>query len=241
MNAVNATPEPCEALQLELESLTYAISHDLRAPLRAVSGFVGALEEDFGARLDDEGRRLLSVVSAEAARAMAMLDALLVLSRLHRQALVEETIDMTALARDVAAEVAPGNDGWFAIDDLPPMRGDRTLMRSLWANLLRNAVTATHGCAEPQISVSAHTLSARVVYVVRDNGVGFDMRYGDKLFKPFQKLHHADTFPGLGAGLATVASIATRHAGSVSADARVADGASFSVSFPSEAPYYERL
>ena len=231
MRAVDAE---AENLRAELDRLAYAISHDLRAPLRAVSGYAVAIDEDFGPTLDGDCRRQLAIVASEAERAMRMLDALLMLSRLGRQALDVETLDMMALAREAAENIAPAIEGHFTVDALPPIRGDRSLVRAVWSHLLANASIATRCRANPRIDVSARRDGDRIVYEVRDNGVGFDMAFAGKLFGTFQKLHHVDVFPGLGASLAVVERIVARHGGNVWADAALEAGANFSFSMPAE-------
>lgn len=224
------------ALRAELEYLTYAVGHDLRAPLRAVIGYAAALHEDFGASLDDEARRLLAVVSNEASRAMRMLDALLELSRLASSALAYERIDMTALAREVAREIG-GDDSAshrIAIASLPPIDADRALVRTALTCVLANAMTATDGRVDARIAISGSANETGTTYTVADNGIGFDMRYGAKLFHPFAKLHGAGRFPGVGKGLASVDRIVRRHGGTVRANARPEEGASFSFTFPTE-------
>lgn len=221
-------------LRVELERLTYTIGHDLRAPLRAVSGYAAAIDEDFGPTLDDDCRRQLAIVASEAARAMRMLDALLDLSRLGAQPLEMEALDMTALALEAVAGVALATDEHFAIDALPSICGDRGLIRAVWSHLLANASIATRHRAKARIEVSARREGDRIVYEVRDNGVGFDMAFAGKLFGTFQKLHHDDAFPGLGASLAIVERIVARHGGEVRADAAPDAGATFSFALPTE-------
>lgn len=229
------TPPQAGESRVAIDELTYAISHDLRAPLRAVLGYAAALDEDYGAGLDDEGRRLLAIVSDEASRAMRMLDALLDLSTLERSAIVAEPIDMTELSRAIAIEILPLRDERVTIEVLPDAHGDPALIRAVWTHLLANAVTATDGRANARVTISGVVEGDRIVYGVSDNGIGFDMKYATKLFRPFAKLHHTDVFPGVGTGLATVARIVARHGGTVWADARANDGATFSFALPSVA------
>lgn len=221
---------------VELDALAYAVSHDLRAPIRSVLGYAGALEEDYGARLDDEGRRLLAIVSREASRTLQMLDVLLALSKIARDPLARDTVDMTALARDVASDLAPGQAGRFAIATLPTIVGDRARLRVVWHHLIANAIVATSDVPEARIAITATVEAERVVYAVADNGIGFDMSYAGKLFAAFAKLHHADVFPGPGAGLASVARIVRLHGGDVAVRAGVGEGATFSFALPADAP-----
>ena len=217
----------------ELESLSYAVSHDLRAPVRAVLGYARALEEDYGAQLDDEGRRLLSIVAGEASRLGGMIDDVLALSSIGRQSLANEPVDMTSLAREVALEQSHLAARRASIAVVPGTHGDRVLLRDVWSRLFANAGTATRNRPDPILEVWATTDAERVVYHVRDNGVGFDMKYGAKLFSLFQKLHRGADFPGTGAGLAIVQRIVHRHGGTIWADARPGEGATFSFTLPS--------
>jgi light-regulated signal transduction histidine kinase (bacteriophytochrome) len=226
-----------EAVNAELESFSYSISHDLRAPVRAMLGYTSAIEEDYGAVLDDEGRRLLAVVRDEASRMGNLIDDLLAFSRLGRQPMVSAIVNMTSLARDVAAEHASAaglERSPFTIDELPSVPGDRTLLRQVWVNLLSNAIKYSSKKTNPLLHVWATREDARVVYHVRDDGVGFDMAYADKLFGVFQRLHRNDEFPGTGVGLAIVKRIVQRHGGAVWADAKLGAGAVFSFALPAE-------
>ena len=224
-----------EALNGELESFSYSVSHDLRAPVRAVLGYTRAIEEDYGSTLGEEGRRLLTVVQSEASRMGDLIDDLLAFSRLGRQPIVNVLVNMTSLAEDVATEHSEsGGVGRlaFEISNLPDVRGDRVLLRQVWVNLISNAVKYSGKKANPRVHVWATQEAARIVYHVRDNGVGFDMAYADKLFGVFQRLHRSDEFPGSGVGLAIVMRIVQRHGGTVWADARLGDGATFSFALP---------
>ncbi len=224
-----------EGLNAELESFSYSVSHDLRAPVRAVLGYTRAIEEDYGSALGDEGRRLLTVVQSEASRMGDLIDDLLAFSRLGRQPIVNVTVNMTSLAQDVSTEQteSPGvGRVTFDISPLPDVRGDRVLLRQVWVNLISNAVKYSSKTANPRVQVWAVREAGRIVYHVRDNGVGFDMAYADKLFGVFQRLHRSDEFPGSGVGLAIVMRIVQRHGGTVWADARLGEGATFSFALP---------
>jgi light-regulated signal transduction histidine kinase (bacteriophytochrome) len=226
-----------EALNAELESFSYSVSHDLRAPVRAVLGYAAAIREDYGAKLDDEGRRLLSVVESEASRMGMLIDDLLAFSRLGRQQMVVADVPMTELARDVAAECARevGRDpARIVIDELPIARGDRALLRQVWVNLISNAIKYSGKHPDPHVHVWGTRDAASVTYHVRDNGVGFDMAYADKLFGVFQRMHRNAEFPGTGVGLAIVMRIVQRHSGTVTAFAQLGEGATFSFTLPME-------
>jgi light-regulated signal transduction histidine kinase (bacteriophytochrome) len=227
-----------ESVNAELESFSYSVSHDLRAPVRAILGFVMAIEEECASDLGDEGRRLLSVVAREASRMGELIDDLLEFSRIGRQAMSDDVVDMTSLAREAAAapDVTVETDCCsIEIDDLPPVRGDRALLRQAWVNLISNAIKYTSKESAPSVRVWATLDGKTTTYHVRDNGVGFDMRYADKLFGVFQRLHRATEFPGTGVGLAIVMRVIQKHGGSIRADARVGEGATFSFTLPNGA------
>ena len=229
---VRQRTEALVAANKELESFTYSVSHDLRAPLRAVDGYARMLEEDYAARLDDEGRRLLSVVRESAGRMGRLIDDLLAFSRLGRREAVKQAVDMAALAREVAEELRAGGSARIQIDELPRAQADRALMRQVWANLIGNALKYSGKRADPRIEVGGAANGTENVYWVRDNGVGFDMRYVGKLFGVFQRLHGNDQFEGTGVGLAIVQRVVARHGGRVWAESKPAEGACFQFSLP---------
>lgn len=224
-----------EALNAELESFSYSVSHDLRAPVRAVLGYTRAIEEDFGEMLEGECRRLLSVVQSEASRMGELIDGLLAFSRLGRQSMQRAPINMTSLARDVVAEqvrLAGARESICESADLPGVLGDRVLLRQVWENLISNAIKYSGQSPDPHVRIWATLDPDRVIFHISDNGVGFDMRYADKLFGIFQRLHGGDEFHGTGVGLAIVQRIVRRHGGTVWADARLGEGATFSFAIP---------
>jgi PAS domain S-box-containing protein len=221
----------------ELERFSYSVSHDLRAPLRAINGYAQAVLEDYGAALDAEGKRFLGVIRDSAKRGGELIDALLNFSRLGRQPLSLEPVDLTELARGVVDELRRSGEGIDVIvDPLPPTRGDRTLLRQVLANLIGNAIKFSRGRPHPEIEIGARREGAAVVYFVRDNGVGFDMRYADKLFGVFQRLHRADEFEGTGVGLALAQRIIQRHGGRIWANGKEDGGAMFYFTLPVERP-----
>ncbi len=213
----------------ELESFSYSVSHDLRSPLRAISGYTRILQEDYGTSLDEEGRRYLAVVNNEAGRMGTLIDDLLAFSRLGREDFKPSAIDMTALVRDVVKEVrrTAGAAAEIEIEPLPQAVGDRALLRQVWMNLLSNAAKYSGKEAQPRIRVSGTEQAAETVYRIEDNGAGFDMRHYDKLFGVFQRLHGFAEFPGTGIGLAIVKQVVTRHGGRVWAEGQVGRGATF--------------
>ncbi len=221
-----------EAANRELESFAYSVSHDLRAPLRAIDGFVRAVLEDHGARLPPEGQAHLERVRHAAQRMGRLIDDLLMLSRVTRREMVRRPVDLSALAREVASELAEREPGRrMTVRIAPGMRaeGDPSLLRLLLENLLGNAWKYTRPCPDAVIEVGCEQGpgGGGMVYFVRDNGVGFDMRYAERLFAPFQRLHRDDEFEGTGVGLATVQRIVHRHGGRVWAEAEPGRGAIF--------------
>jgi PAS domain S-box-containing protein len=226
-----------EAANAELESFSYSVSHDLRAPLRAIAGFARILEENYAAQLDLEGRRLLGVVRDNARHMGQLIDDLLAFSRLTRQELRRAPVDMAALARQVAGELA-GGDGRSAaevdVQPLPPATGDRSLLRQVLTNLLDNALKFSRHAPRPRVEVAGRREDGRSIYSVRDNGVGFDMRHADKLFGVFQRLHAQQEFEGTGVGLALVQRIVQRHGGAVWAESAPGAGATFFFTLPAE-------
>ena len=224
-----------EVVGREMEAFTYTVSHDLRAPLRAIDGFSARVVSGYGAVLDDEGRRLLGVVRASAQRMARLIDDLLAFSRVGRTELKVGTVDMETLAREVGDEVlgAGGSSrATLRIGPLPEALGDRALLRQVWQNLLSNAVKFSSRAGEPAVEVEGETDGAFAVYRVRDNGAGFDMAFAGKLFGVFSRLHDAREFEGVGVGLAIVQSIVTRLGGRVSATGAVGKGATFTFSLP---------
>ena len=225
------------ALNKELETFSYSVSHDLRAPLRAIDGYALMLEEDYVERLDDEGKRLLAVIRGNSRKMGVLIDDLLALSRLGRQEMSRTRVDMERLVRDVCKEaVAADGDTRARIDvaKLPSIMGDQRLLRQVWINLDSNAIKYSRRVAEPRVDIDAHRDGAETVYRIRDNGAGFDMQYSHKLFGVFQRLHRSEDFAGTGVGLAIVARIVARHGGRVWAEGKVDEGATFYVSLPAE-------
>lgn len=230
-----------EEANRDLEGFSYSVSHDLRAPVRAIGGFCTLLEKDHGDALDAEARRKLGVIRSEAERMGALIDDLLAFSRLGRKSLDLAELDMTEIARNVFRRLGDGQ-GWddgasgpeLKLGALPKAVGDRSLLEQVWVNLLSNAIKFSSQKDRPVIEVGAINEEREHVYFVRDNGVGYDPRHADKLFGVFQRLHHSDEFPGTGVGLALVHRIVTRHGGRVWADARPGEGATFHFTLPRE-------
>ena len=227
-----------EAANKELESFSYSVSHDLRAPVRAISGFSRILLEDHAHRLDDEGRRLLQIVIADSRRMGRLIDDLLAFSRLGRGDLSLSEVDLHRLVNQVVAELEKATAGrslrWQVLP-LPRVRADRSLLHQVWLNLLGNAVKFTTAVEAAVIEVGCRQEEGREVFYVKDNGVGFDMRYANKLFKVFERLHGPQEFEGTGIGLALTQRIISRHGGTIWAEGKVNGGATFFFTLPSPA------
>lgn len=216
----------------DLEAFSYSVSHDLRSPLRAIDGFSRALLEDHSTTLDDEARRLLGIICDSARRMGRLIDDLLRFSRIGRSAPRIGEVDMNTLVNQVIENLrqdtgVPGPDE-VALGQLPPARGDATLLAQVWANLIGNAVKYSRSAACPKIEITAAIENGVPVYAVRDNGVGFDMARAGKLFSAFERLHSPDEFEGSGLGLAIVRRIVERHGGRVWAESAPGHGATFS-------------
>ncbi|MGH7700084.1 MAG: PAS domain S-box protein [Gemmatimonadales bacterium] len=227
-----------QVVNRELEAFSYSVSHDLRAPLRAIDGFSRILVEDHAGQLGAEARRLLDVVRRNTRQMGQLIDDLLAFSRLGRKEMQVASVEMGALVRAVADELLAdggGHDMDLDIGELPAARGDRSLLRQVWSNLLSNAFKYTRSRPRPRITVAGRVDGKTIVYNVTDNGVGFDMQYADKLFGVFQRLHRAEDFDGTGVGLAIVQRIVHRHGGRVWADGAPDHGATFYFTLPSEA------
>jgi signal transduction histidine kinase len=228
--SLTKTTENLHQANRELESFSYSISHDLRAPLRAIDGFSRILVEEYSGHLDGEANRLLGVIRRNTVRMAQLIDDLLAFSRLSRQPVARGTINMCELAARTFAEVsvaAGERKVEFVLSEIPPARGDLALMRQVFTNLLSNAVKFTALRANARIEIGSEATNGEDVYFVRDNGVGFDMRYADKLFGVFQRLHAADQFEGTGVGLAIVHRIVHRHGGRVWAESTEGEGSTF--------------
>lgn len=226
-----------EAANKELESFSYSVSHDLRAPLRAIGGFAELLWSDHAPDLNAEAQRKLGIIRSEAARMGTLIDDLLAFSRLGRKSLEPAELDMAALVDNVFARLraeAGGDRVELRVGRLPRACADRALLEQVWVNLLSNAIKFSSKEEQPIIEVGAISDEHEHVYYVRDNGAGFDPRYKTKLFGVFQRLHDDSEFPGTGVGLALVQRIVLRHGGRVWADATLGEGATFYFTLPKE-------
>lgn len=223
------------AANRELESFAYSISHDLRSPLRGIDGFSQVLLEDYGAQLDDQGRGHLARVRQAAQRLGALIDDLLNLSRVTRQEMRRELVDLSVMAGEILDDFLREDAAREAEVLVQPgcaARGDPQLLRVLLENLLGNAWKYTSRCERARIEFGAHLDGGEVTYYVRDNGAGFDMAHAARLFRPFQRLHRVDEFGGSGIGLASAARIVRRHGGEIRGESAVGRGAVFRFTLP---------
>jgi signal transduction histidine kinase len=220
-----------EAANRELEGFVYAISHDLRTPLRAVNGFAEMVLEDFAPQLPAEAQRQLRVIHERAGHMRKLIEGLLALSQAGRQCLEKVAVAPADLVRQALEELCPEQESRrlaITVGELPPCQADPILLRQVFVNLLSNALKYTRQKPAAQIEVGARNQDGACVYFVRDNGAGFDMRYAGRLFGVFQRLHRAEDFEGIGIGLSIVQRIVHRHGGSIWAEAAVNEGATFS-------------
>jgi PAS domain S-box-containing protein len=223
------------AANKELEAFSYSVSHDLRAPLRAVNGYTQILVEDYASAFDEEGKRICSVITAEARRMGELIDDLLSFSRLSRKEIQTARVDMKALAYSVYRELTKESDREridFKVGKLPAAHGDPSLLHQVWINLISNAIKFSSRKDRAVIEVATKRSDHENIYCVRDNGAGFDIQYVDKLFGVFQRLHSEDEFEGTGVGLAIVQRIIQRHGGRVWAEGEENKGATFYFALP---------
>ena len=231
----------------ELEAFSYSVSHDLRAPLRHVAGFADKLSRHLGETLDEKGAHYLEVIGESARRMSSLIDDLLVYSRLGRNAMKLQAVDMQSLVQetravldanrraDVEEGLAESHRIEWRIAPLPVVVADENMMRQVWLNLLGNAVKYS-ARSEPAVVEVTCTADAEGghLFSIRDNGVGFDMQYADKLFGVFQRLHKASDYPGTGIGLASVRRVVSRHGGRVWAESEPGQGATFHFVLPAQ-------
>jgi light-regulated signal transduction histidine kinase (bacteriophytochrome) len=227
------------AANREMESFSYTVAHDLRAPLRAIDGFSRMLRVDAGERLDDRMRRDLDTISSNARRMAELIDGLLEFSRFSRGETARQRVATTAMVEAVILEVpvpAGGTRPAFLVGALPDMLGDSAMLRQVWVNLISNAVKFTSKRGDGRVVIESQPEpDGGMRYTVRDNGAGFDPAYADKLFGMFQRLHRLEEFEGTGVGLAIVKRVIERHGGRVWAEGSPGAGASFHFALPAAA------
>jgi signal transduction histidine kinase len=224
-----------ELANKELESFSYSVSHDLRAPLRAINGFTHIISDKYKATLDEDGQRYLKTVADNAEKMGKLIDDLLAFSRLGKKEIQKQSVEMKELVEAVVKEIDLSQ--WnpkakITVNDLPAAEGDLALLHQVLFNLISNALKYSKNTPEPQIEIGASDSATENIYYIKDNGVGFDMKYYDKLFKVFQRLHSPEEFEGSGIGLAIVNKIVTKHGGRVWAEGRVNEGAVFYFTLP---------
>ena len=231
---VKERTQQLEQVNSELESFTYSVSHDLRAPLRIIDGFADIVLTDYSNKLDEEGCRILNVIKSNARRMGQLIDDLLNMSRYNRKELVMTPVNMNALVQEVIEEqkLLAHQPVQIISGPLPAVECDRSLMRQVWTNLISNAIKYSAKREQPLVQIGAQEKEEAIVYSVKDNGVGFDMQYAGKLFGVFQRLHKETEYEGTGVGLALVHRIITKHNGHIWAEAAPDKGAVFYFSIP---------
>src|SRR5579884_337245 len=227
-----------ELANKELEAFSYSVSHDLRAPLRHINGYVEALHEDSDTKLSESGRRFLNAIGKSATLMTKLIEDLLSFSRLGRAEMHQDTFNMGELVQEVISEMATdiqGRNIEWNVQPLSTIQGDRALLKQVWVNLLSNAVKYTRPRAPARIGVFGEKKDGEWMFCVRDNGVGFDMRSSEKLFGVFQRLHDASEFEGTGVGLANVRRIIMRHGGRTWAESKLNEGTTLYFTLPIQA------
>jgi light-regulated signal transduction histidine kinase (bacteriophytochrome) len=224
-----------ETVNKELEGFSYSVSHDLRAPLRAIIGYAAILEEDYGDKLDDEARRITGVIRNNTVKMGQLIDDLLAFSRMSRQDMSKARIDMSVVVNEVRESLATQFDFkriHWKIEPLPVVPANANMIRQVWVNLISNAIKYSSKREIAQVEIGTFPKNGQTVFFVRDNGAGFNQQYAEKLFKVFQRLHSATEYEGTGIGLALVEKIVSKQGGSVWAEGEVDKGACFYFSLP---------
>jgi len=223
-----------ESANKELDSFSYSVSHDLRAPLRAVNGYARMLEEDYGPSFDSEGKRLLGEVQKNASRMGTLIDDLLAFSKLGKKEIKKSVVDMKVVTDQALQDIGQTihHHANIRLGHLFPVMADRALMEHVMTNLLSNAIKYSSKKEKAVIEIESILKNEEIIFSVKDNGVGFDMKYVDKLFGVFQRLHSSEEFPGTGVGLAIVHRIIQKHEGKIWAEGKTGEGATFFFSLP---------
>jgi signal transduction histidine kinase len=234
-NKVKDRTAQLEAVNKELEAFSYSVSHDLRAPLRAVSGYAQILQEDYGKKLDPEANRIMTAITNNAHMMGQLIDDLIAFSRISRKEVSHQPIDMKLLAETCVQELQENNGKKkyeVQIDPMPECLGDQSMIKQVWLNLISNAVKYSSHETAPRIEIGYKDDERGHVYFIKDNGVGFDMQYAHKLFGVFQRLHSPEAFEGTGVGLALAKRIINKHSGDIWAESAPGKGATFFISLP---------
>lgn len=231
---VNDRTAQLEAINKELEAFSYSVSHDLRAPLRSIIGYSEILKEDNYNHLNDDGKRALTTVMQNAKKMNILIDDLLQFSRLGKKPLEKTEVNNQKLVNAVLAELkeATPETASITVSSLSSIEADESLMHQVWINLISNAIKYSSKKENPLIEIGSYKNGEEIIFVVKDNGTGFDMQYANKLFGAFQRLHKATEFPGTGVGLALAQRILNRHGGKIWVEAKVDEGAAFYFSLP---------
>jgi signal transduction histidine kinase len=224
-----------EVVNKELESFSYSVSHDLRAPIRAIHGYTNILAEDYIDHFDAEGVKVFQAITRNSKKMGELIDDLLAFSKLGRKQVSFSAIDMNELVRVVQDEITEDDENvpQYSVDILPAAMGDKSLIKQVWINLISNAIKYSRHKTETIVEIGAYMQDDMIVYFVKDKGAGFDMQYYDKLFGVFQRLHSQEEFEGTGIGLAIVQKIVQRHNGLTWAESELDKGSSFYFSLPS--------
>lgn len=226
-----------ETANRELEAFSYSVSHDLRAPLRSIDGFSKILAEDYDQVLDDEGKRLLGIISENSKQMAELIDDLLAFSRVSRKEVEKVPFDMTDLVNSILIEfkrLPENRSAEIVVKPMNHIKSDKAMLRQLWVNLLSNAIKFSQNQLPPRIEIGQIEENGEDIYYIRDNGVGFDMRYAHKVFGVFQRLHRREEFPGTGVGLAIVHRIVSKNKGKIWVDSIPNQGTAFYFTFPGE-------
>jgi signal transduction histidine kinase len=225
-----------ESVNKELESFSYSVSHDLRAPLRSIMGYAKILEEDFQDKLDSNGKKALETIQQNASRMNNLIDDLLEFSKQGRKPLSKSLVDVGELVSKTISDISSGvsHNAKIEVGELHPVYADHSLLTQVWINLVSNAIKYSSKKDEPYIEIGSQKSGKEIIYFIRDNGWGFDMTYVDKLFNVFQRLHKPTDFEGTGIGLALVQRIINRHDGRVWAEGKLQEGATFYFSLPAQ-------
>ncbi|OXA82149.1 hypothetical protein B0A65_01655 [Flavobacterium frigidimaris] len=221
--------------QEELEAFSYSVSHDLRAPIRAINGYTQILTEDHVDAIDDDGKNVLRAIIKNSNKMGVLIDDLLAFSKLGRKQVASVNINMAALLNGVISDMTIDKDEnipIFEIDVIAPANGDPSLIKQVWINLISNAIKYSKYKSETRIKITSTSKNDKIIYSIKDWGAGFDMEYYDKLFGVFQRLHSQEEFSGTGIGLAIVQKIVNRHHGTVWAESKLDAGAKFFFSLP---------
>ncbi|HEX8546753.1 MAG TPA: CHASE3 domain-containing protein [Cytophagaceae bacterium] len=220
----------------ELDAFSYSVSHDLRSPLRSIDGYTKILQEDYADRFDDEGRRVMDVIKRNAQKMGHLIDDLLAFSRLNKADLVKSNIDMNKLVHSILLDFAIEKNENVKVNlgNLATAFGDIKMIKQVWINLISNAIKYSSNKVNQIIEIGSLSSARETTYFIKDNGVGFDMQYVNKLFGVFQRLHNQSEFEGTGVGLAIVQRIIAKHKGKVSAEAKIGEGAAFYIVLPNK-------